>query len=67
MIKPRADIDSKERTQYRALMLREDARRELDKALWVFEEANGYRLTYSAFIKLLVNGYMETTNEDRKE
>ncbi len=47
-----------ERPNYRALMLREDARTKLDAALWEFEKRNGYRPTYSVFITQLSEGYL---------
>jgi hypothetical protein len=49
-----------ERPNYRALMLREEARRKLDKALWEFEQRNGYRPTYSVFITLLSETYLDS-------
>lgn len=55
--------DKPERPNYRALMLREEARKKLDKALWEFEKRNGYRPTYSVFITQLSEGYL---NGDRE-
>ena len=46
-----------QRPQYRALMLREEARRLLDEARWEFEKVNGYCPTYSMFITMLLEGY----------
>jgi hypothetical protein len=50
------------KANYRALMLREDAREVLDRALWKFEKENGYRPTYSTFVRLLLREYGEKQN-----
>ena len=54
-----------ERPHYRALMLREDARRSLDEALWAFEKAHGFRPTYSTFMHMLVNNFVEVRDGDK--
>ena len=43
--------------QYRALMLREESRTELEKAIDVYEKLHGFRPTYSTFITLLAHQY----------
>lgn len=43
--------------QYRALMLREESRTELEKAMDVYEKLHGFRPTYSTFITLLAHHY----------
>ncbi len=50
--------ENKDRPSYRALMLREEARYRLDKARWEFEQRNGYKPTYSDFITLLSQEYL---------
>ena len=50
--------ENKDRPYYRALMLREEARYRLDKARWEFEQRNGYKPTYSDFIMLLSQEYL---------
>ena len=47
------------KANYRALMLREDTREVLDRALWLFEKEHGYRPTYSTFVRLLLREYGE--------
>jgi hypothetical protein len=49
---------SETKVQYRALMLREDARVELEKAMFMFSKINGYKPTYSSFVTRLVHEYM---------
>ena len=44
--------------QYRALMLREESRTELEKAMDVYEKLHGFRPTYSTFITLLAHQYI---------
>jgi hypothetical protein len=44
--------------QYRALMLREESRAELEKAMDMFESIKGFRPTYSTFITLLAHQYI---------
>lgn len=44
--------------QYRALMLREESRTELEKAMDVYEKLHGFRPTYSTFITLLTHQYI---------
>lgn len=55
--------DEQDRPNYRALMLREDARRKLDEALWAFEKKHGYRPTYSAFMEMLVDRFTLDTKK----
>jgi hypothetical protein len=44
--------------QYRALMLREESRTELEKAMDVYEKLHEFRPTYSTFITLLAHQYI---------
>lgn len=53
--------------QYRALMLREDSRTELEKAMDMFEVIKGFRPTYSHFITILAHHYIFTGAGDAHE
>lgn len=44
--------------QYRALMLREESRTELEKAMDTYEAIHGFRPTYSTFITLLAHQFI---------
>ena len=50
--------------QYRALMLREESRAELEKAMDMFEVIKGFRPTYSYFITILAHHYIFTSAKD---
>lgn len=50
--------------QYRALMLREESRMELEKAMDMFEKIKGYRPTYSTFITILAHHYVFNSAEE---
>jgi hypothetical protein len=50
--------------QYRALMLREESRGELEKAMDMFETIKGFRPTYSYFITILAHHYIFTSAGD---
>lgn len=47
--------------QYRALMIREESRTELEKAMDVYEKLHGFRPTYSTFITILAHHYIFTS------
>lgn len=47
-----------DKANYRALMIREDCRTEIEKAMRVFEKINGHRPTYSMFLTRLAHQYI---------
>ena len=47
-----------DKANYRAMMLREDARTEVEKAMRLFEKIEGFRPTYSMFLTRLAHQYV---------